>query len=94
VTEIHRVNLTKSKLAAMPQAERSLLLLLGHANNEMPAVCVHGIYPDLFMASLLRATIQQEVPCVCDEVFAALVERTMDASVRCPYCQDKRSDAG
>jgi len=35
VTEIHRVNLTKSKLAAMPQAERSLLLLLGHANNEI-----------------------------------------------------------
>jgi hypothetical protein len=35
VTKIHRVNLTKSKLAAMPQAERSLLLLLGHANNEI-----------------------------------------------------------
>jgi hypothetical protein len=35
VTEIHRVNLTKSKLATMPQAERSLLLLLGHANNEI-----------------------------------------------------------
>src|SRR5260221_9485069 len=35
LTEIHRVNLTKSKLTAMPQAERSLLLLLGHANNEI-----------------------------------------------------------
>jgi hypothetical protein len=35
VTEIHRVNLTKRKLAAMSQAERSLLLLLGHANNEI-----------------------------------------------------------
>ena len=35
MTEIHRVNLTKSKLAAMPEAERSLLLLLGHANNEI-----------------------------------------------------------
>ena len=35
VTEIHRINLTKSKLAAMPHAERSLLLLLGHANNEI-----------------------------------------------------------
>jgi hypothetical protein len=35
VTEIHRVNLTKAKLAAMPQAERSLLLLLGHASNEI-----------------------------------------------------------
>jgi hypothetical protein len=35
MTEIHRVNLTKAKLASMPQAERSLLLLLGHANNEI-----------------------------------------------------------
>jgi hypothetical protein len=33
--EIHRVILTKAKLAAMPQAERSLLLLLGHASNEI-----------------------------------------------------------
>jgi hypothetical protein len=35
VTEIHRVFLTKTKLAAMPEAERSLLLLLGHASNEI-----------------------------------------------------------
>lgn len=35
MTEIHRVNLTKAKLASMPQAERSLLLLLDHANNEI-----------------------------------------------------------
>jgi hypothetical protein len=35
VSEIHRVNLTKAKLAAMPHAERSLLLLLGHASNEI-----------------------------------------------------------
>ena len=35
MTEIHCVNLTKSKLAAMPEAERSLLPLLGHANNEI-----------------------------------------------------------
>jgi len=35
VTKIHRVHLTKRKLAAMPQAERSLLLLLGHATNEI-----------------------------------------------------------
>ena len=33
--ELHRVILTKEKLAAMPQAERSLLLLLGHASNEI-----------------------------------------------------------
>jgi hypothetical protein len=33
--EIHCVTLTKAKLAAMPQAERTLLLLLGHANNEI-----------------------------------------------------------
>jgi hypothetical protein len=33
--EIHRVILTKVKLATMPQAERSLLLLLGHASNEI-----------------------------------------------------------
>lgn len=35
MTKIHRVHLTKEKLAAMPQAERSLLLLLGHASNEI-----------------------------------------------------------
>ena len=33
--EIHRIILTKAKLAAVPQAERSLLLLLGHASNEI-----------------------------------------------------------
>jgi hypothetical protein len=32
MTKIHRVHLTKKKLAA---AERSLLLLLGHASNEI-----------------------------------------------------------
>jgi hypothetical protein len=31
--KIYRVRLTKEKLAAMPEAERSLLLLLGHATN-------------------------------------------------------------
>ena len=35
MTEIHCVHLTKRKLAAMPEAERSLLLLLGHASNEI-----------------------------------------------------------
>ena len=33
--ELHTVILTKSKLAALPQAERSLLVLLGHASNEI-----------------------------------------------------------
>jgi hypothetical protein len=33
--KIYRVRLTKEKLAAMPEAERSLLLLLGHATNEI-----------------------------------------------------------
>jgi hypothetical protein len=33
--ELHRVILTKSDLAALPSAERSLLLLLGHASNEI-----------------------------------------------------------
>ena len=34
--ELHRVILTKSNLVALPQAERSLLLLLlGHASNEI-----------------------------------------------------------
>jgi hypothetical protein len=33
--ELHRIILTKSSLAALPQAERSLLLLLGHASNEI-----------------------------------------------------------
>ena len=33
--EVHRVNLTKPRLAAMPAAERSVLFLLGHASNEI-----------------------------------------------------------
>jgi len=33
--ELHRITLTKSQLAALPPAERSLLLLLGHASNEI-----------------------------------------------------------
>lgn len=33
--EIYTVNLTKAKLAAMPQADRTILLLLGHASNEI-----------------------------------------------------------
>jgi hypothetical protein len=33
--ELHTVILTKRKLAALPQAERSLLVLLGHASNEI-----------------------------------------------------------
>jgi hypothetical protein len=33
--EVHRVNLTKARLATMPAAERTALLLLGHANNEI-----------------------------------------------------------
>jgi hypothetical protein len=33
--ELHRVVLTKSNLAALPQAERSLLILLGHSSNEI-----------------------------------------------------------
>jgi hypothetical protein len=32
---VHRVNLTKARLAAMPIAERTALLLLGHAANEI-----------------------------------------------------------
>ena len=35
VTEIHSIDLTKRSLAAMPAAERKLLLLLGHATNEI-----------------------------------------------------------
>ena len=33
--ELYRVILAKSNLAALPQAERSLFLLLGHASNEI-----------------------------------------------------------
>jgi hypothetical protein len=33
--ELYRVTLTKGSLAALPPAERSLLLLLGHASNEI-----------------------------------------------------------
>lgn len=33
--KLGRVILTKSDLAALPQTERSLLLLLGHASNEI-----------------------------------------------------------
>jgi hypothetical protein len=33
--KLYTVILTKSKLATLPQAERSLLLLLGHASNEI-----------------------------------------------------------
>jgi hypothetical protein len=35
MTEIHQIDLTKQSLAAMPDAERKLLLLLGHATNEI-----------------------------------------------------------
>ena len=31
MTEIYQIDLTKKQLAAMPEAERRLLLLLGHA---------------------------------------------------------------
>jgi hypothetical protein len=33
--EIHKVILSKEMLAEMPEAERTLLLLLAHANNEI-----------------------------------------------------------
>jgi hypothetical protein len=33
--EIHKVILSKKMLAEMPEAERTLLLLLAHANNEI-----------------------------------------------------------
>jgi hypothetical protein len=33
--EVHRVNLTKARLATMPAADRTALLLLGHASNEI-----------------------------------------------------------
>jgi len=33
--KIHRLKLTKQKLAALPERERTLLLLLGHAANEI-----------------------------------------------------------
>jgi hypothetical protein len=36
--KLYTVILTKRKLAALPQAERSLLLLLGHASNEINVV--------------------------------------------------------
>ena len=35
MTEIYQMDLTKKHLAAMPEAERRLLLLLGHATNEI-----------------------------------------------------------
>ena len=35
MTEIYQIDLTKKQLAAMPEAERRLLLLLGHATNEI-----------------------------------------------------------
>ncbi len=35
MTEIYQLTLTKKSLAAMPPAERRLLLLLGHATNEI-----------------------------------------------------------
>jgi hypothetical protein len=35
MTRIHCVHFTKKKLAEIPEAERSLLLLLGHASNEI-----------------------------------------------------------
>jgi hypothetical protein len=35
MTEIYQIDLTKAQLAAMPDAERRLLLLLGHATNEI-----------------------------------------------------------
>jgi hypothetical protein len=35
MTEVYQVDLTKEKLAAMPADERQLLLLLGHAANEI-----------------------------------------------------------
>lgn len=33
--QVHQLKLTKKKLAAMPSAERTVLLLLGHASNEI-----------------------------------------------------------
>jgi hypothetical protein len=33
--EIHRVIFAKKQLAEMPKEERSLLLLMGHATNEL-----------------------------------------------------------
>ncbi len=35
MTEIYQIDLTKKHLAAMPDADRRLLLLLGHATNEI-----------------------------------------------------------
>ncbi len=35
MTEIYQIDLTKKQLATMPDAERRLLLLLGHATNEI-----------------------------------------------------------
>lgn len=35
MTEMHQIDLTKKSLAAMPDAERGLLMLLGHAINEI-----------------------------------------------------------
>jgi hypothetical protein len=35
MTEVYQIELTKKHLAAMPDAERRLLLLLGHATNEI-----------------------------------------------------------
>ena len=35
MTEIYQIDLTNKQLATMPDAERRLLLLLGHATNEI-----------------------------------------------------------
>jgi hypothetical protein len=35
IMEVYRIKLTKEKLAAMPETERVILLLLGHASNEI-----------------------------------------------------------
>lgn len=49
--KVVRVKLTKDGLAAMPQADRSLLLLLGHVTNELNVL--HKI-----MLAMLRDTCQ------------------------------------
>jgi len=52
MTEIHQIDLTKKSLAAMPDAERRLFLLLGHAINVLQKLVLmsgQGTYAPTFV---------------------------------------------
>jgi hypothetical protein len=51
--KVYRLNLTKERLAALPLAERRLLLLLGHASNE-----INVLSKLILMVGQWRPTIQ------------------------------------